>query len=167
MFPIAALCGASNSIKCILTPFRFFFHPSIYLSMSHSLEVVGASCQWLMKHMISKALCLQLFWWADESWGWSSLWCYSTMSLQLSLSFYNHLCHPVAWCLQGCLSLWSPDQTKLTVCISPWLTGDHAPLCILISIVYWGENQTITHHALTMTSVHILHYLFQDFVRVS
>ena len=104
--------------------------------MSNSLKAVGATCQWLLKHMISKALCLLLFWWADRIWGRSSLWCYPTMSLQVFLSSYNHLCLPVAWCLQGCPSIWSHDQTKLTACISLWLAGGHAPLCILTSVLW-------------------------------
>ena len=108
---------------------------SIYLSiLSHSLEAVGATWQWLLEPMISKALCLQLFWWTDRIWGRSSLWCYPSMTLQVFLSFFNHLCLPVALYFQGYPSIWSHDQSKLTICVSLWLTCDHAPLCILTSV---------------------------------
>ena len=59
--------------------------------MSHSFEAVGATCLWLLKHMISKVVCLQLFRWAVENWGQSSFWCYLTTLINMDIWMFGNV----------------------------------------------------------------------------
>ena len=73
--------------------------------------------------------------WADKSWSRSNLWCYSTMSLQVTgLSLFLQPSVPpysIVFAKLGYSSIWSHDSTKLSICVSLWLMVDHA--CIMPS----------------------------------